>query len=442
MRAKISRLGSRLWHAFDGLAEDTLWSVANEVLAVVAAIVSFRLLQEVLTNAEYGDYAALYGLVTTFSAVTYSGPGLALLQRRLRHHQPLNEIQSSFLSLTLLAGAVSTVVAVVLALLILPGLSGAEIAFIAASELFANSTIYVCAWLVQAAVSFPAMMRVRLVTFLLKLAAVPTLFVLDALSIRNLGAAYLVLYGGYALWLIRVRLPRIGYDVRFRRPPADALRSSTIFAVPLAAAQIQLDGDKVTLAAVGLRADGGLYAAAYRVVLLGGLPLRVLSQAAFHRFLPDDETGTKGYHLQRAARLTAFMFAVGVAVAGVLYATLRLAEPLYDLLIDEEFAEAKTIIPWLILFLPLVALSGTPMNSLLGLGRIRERAAIYLSSAMVSVVAYLALIPDRGWEGAVAATLLSEAYLVVASWSAMVYYQRLADRDRRPLTSVAEGRSA
>ena len=68
----------KLWDAFDGLAEDTLWSALLDMLAVIAALVSFRLFMLALPVASYGSFAALYGLVTTFSAITYSGPGLAL----------------------------------------------------------------------------------------------------------------------------------------------------------------------------------------------------------------------------------------------------------------------------------------------------------------------------------------------------------------------------
>ncbi len=419
----------RAWQAFDGLAEDTLWSAALDMLAVAAAIISFLLLQQVLTPASYGSFSGLYGLATTFSAITYSGPGLAIIQRRFRYNQGLDDIQASFLSLTLIAGSLSTVVAVGLALIIIE-LSVAEIVLITASELFANSLILVCSWLVQVAVSFPAMIRVRMVPVGLKIVAVPVLFVTGQLTLRNLGLAYLVLYGGFALWLITTYLPRLGYTIRFRKPPADAWRTSAVFAVPLAASQVQLDGDKVALNAFNLQTDAGLYAAAYRVVLLGALPLRVIGQAAFHRFLPEGDEGIPGYHLRRSGKLTLFMFGVSVAVAGAIYFVLYLATPVLDLLISEEFSEAKEIVPWLVLFIPLLAISSTPTNGLLGLGRTRERAAVYISSAGLSALLYVILIPGRGWQGAVAATLASEVYLAIVSWAAMIYYQRQADRDR------------
>lgn len=420
---------SRFWRAFDGLAGDTLWAAALDLLAVLTAMVSFLLLTDVLSTAEYGSFAGLYALATTFSAITFSGPGLALLQRRFSFNEDLDEIQASFLSLAALAGLAATAVSIVLALFFIQ-LSVIEIVVVTASELFAVSMIWVASWLVQIASDYPSMVRVRMVAVMAKLVAVPTLYVADQLTIRNLGLAYLVLYSIQAAWLVFHRLPALGYHLSFRRPPADAWRSSAVFAVPLAASQIQLDGDKVALNAFNLRVDAGLYAAAYRVVLLGSFPIRVIGQAAFHRFLDEGDDETEGYHLQRAAILTGFMFVVGLAAAGAIYSVLYLFTPIIDFLINEDFAEAKDIIPWLVLFIPLMAISATPLNALLGLGRTKERARIYLSSALVSALLYVALIPGLGWQGAVAATLISEAYLAVVSWVAVVHYQRLSDRGR------------
>lgn len=423
--------------AFDGLAEDTLWSAVVDVLAVAITLVSFILITRVWSKEEYGLFVGLYALATAFSAITYSGPGLALLQRRFRFNQDLDEIKSAFLSLTIIGGVVGTTLAVGLASRWID-LSFTEILFVTASELIANSIIWVCSWLVQISVSFPAMMRVRIFAALLKLVGLLALYFTDTLTIQNLGLAYLLLYGAFALWLMFSYLPRIGYRSRLRRPPSDAIRTSTVFAVPLAARQIQTGGDLVALDAYKLEADAGVYGAAYRVVLLGMMPLRIIETAAFHRFLPDGAEEDRGYHLRRSAQLTAFMFVVGVAAAAAIYGSLILAEPIVDLVIPEEFAEAKEIIPWLVLFLPLLAISGTPMNGLLGLGRAKERAVVFMSSAVFSVFLYVTLIPTNGWQGAVAATLISEAYLAIVSWIAMIYYQRRSDSDQRDSAAATD----
>ncbi len=418
----------RLWRAFDGLAHDTLWTAAHDGLATITAMVSFLAITEVYSDesAIYGAFVAVYGVVGPLGSMTFAGPGLALIQRRVRFGDRLDDLIGSFLAISLVLALVSSVIAVWFALTFLD-LGTVEVVLIVISELFFNSFIFVCGMLRQAAGRYPDMIKTKIGTVLLKLLAVATLYPTGNLTIRNLATAYVVLYGSYAMVILFVILPRDGYKVRLRKPSSDAVSTSAVFAVPLAAASLQSDGDKVSLAAFNFDAQAGLYAAAYRLVFFGALPLNVIGQAAFHRFLPEGDDGRANYHLRRAARLTAFMFGVAVVTAGAIYLALPL---LQRLLLRGEFERAVEMVPWLLLFLPLLALSGTPMNGLLGLGRATERAAVYVSSALVSVGLYLTLIPGRGWQGAVMATLGSEAYLAVASWAAMIYYQRLADRNQ------------
>jgi len=415
----------RIWHAFDGLARDTLWTAANDVMLTITAMASFLALQSVYRSntAIYGSFIAMYGVVGPLNSLTFAGPGLALIQRRLRYGDKLNDLVSSFLGVAFLIGLVSSVVAISFGL-VFNDLGFAEIALIVISELFFNSFIFVCAMLRQAAVGYPEMIRTKMGAVILKLSAVIMLFFTGQLTILTLALTYVLLYGAYAIWLLLVVLPNDGYDVWFGRPSRQSLRTSAVFAVPLAAASLQQDGDKVALKAFHFDTQVGLYGAAYRVVQFGSLPLRVIGQAAFHRFIPDGEDGRDNYHLRRAAKLTLFMFVIAVVTAVAIY----LALPLLSFLLIGDFEEAIEIVPWLLLFLPLIALSGTPMNGLLGLGRATERAVVYVSSAFVSIVLYLTLIPGRGWQGAVMATLGSEIYLAIASWVAVIYYQRLADR--------------
>lgn len=420
----MARLWSRVWGAFDGLAKDTLWAAALDLFAVFSAVLSFYLLQQSLTKENYGALFGLYAVVAPLGALTFAGPGLAVIQRRIRYQEDLSEILRSILSLVLMIGLVTSTVAAVLAFIFID-LSPVEIVLIIVSELLVSSTIFVCSRLVQAAVSYPAMVRVKMVLVALKTSAAAGLYLLGILTIRNLAATYLLFYGTYVIWLLARRLPSVGYTVSLGRPSINVIKSSAVFAVPMAAAGLQADGDKFALNVFGMDADAGLYGAAYRVVLLGSMPLRVVGQAAFHRFLPDDAVSS-GHHLRKSARLTAFMFGLGVLTAAAMY----VASPLLTFFFSDEFEEAQSIVPWLLLFVPLIALSGTPMNGLLGLGRAKERAMIYISSALVSILLYFVLIPGRGWEGAVMATVGSELYLAMASWTAIVYYQRLADRKR------------
>lgn len=421
------QLGRRIWTAFDGLALDTLWTAVFNVLQTVAAVVSFFFLTRTYSEDAgiYGGFVGLYGLIGPLGSLTYAGPGLALVQERIRYHRDLNEIFRSYVSVTLLLGLGTSTLAIVLGKLLVD-MSLLEISLLVFSELFFVSLVFVCSMLMHAAVDYPTRVKVRIGVVALKIVAVVGLYVFGIFTIRNLAISYFSLYGLYSLWLFTRVLPSAGYQLRLGRPGRRATRTSAVFAVPLAASSLQLDGDKVALNAFNFQAQAGLYGAAYRVVLLGSLPLTIISQAVFHRFLADD-ADRKNYHLRRSAAVSGLMLGVAIVTAIVIYLFLPLVQ---NLLFEGEFSESTEIVPWLLLFLPLIALSGTPMNGLLGLGRSLERAVVFISAAVLSVVLYAALIPSRGWAGAVMATLGSEAYLAVASWVAIVYYQRQADQGR------------
>ena len=246
----------------------------------------------------------------------------------------------------------------------------------------------------------------------------------DRLTIRNLAAGFLIGFIVYAAYLLLIHLPRHGYRVSFGWPSSVAWRSSFVFSAPMGASKLQTDADKFLLNVFRYNADAGLYGAAYRLVLLGTLPLLALDTAAFQRFLPRAE-GQPGVHWRRATRLAALMAVASTLVAAALYVLL----PFFDFLFDDEYKEAVNIVPWLLLLIPLIATSNTPMNGLLGLGRADKRMLVYLSSAAVSLVLYFVLIPPFSWQGAVVATVISELYLSIAGWVALWYYQRQADRE-------------
>ena len=418
-------LVARVWNAFDGLAADTLWSGAHDLAQLVTALVSFLLLQQSLELEQYGAYVGFYGLVGVFGSMSYAGLGLALLQRLLGEGDDPDGALRSFLSLALMIGLGAIVVGGLMASAWIE-LSTAEILFILVAELLGVAVVFLSAILVQARAGFAAATRVKLVVIVLRLIVVVSLFVTDQLTIRNLAAGFLVSFLAYGVYLLIVHLPRHGYRVRLGAPTGTAMRASTMFAIPMGASKLQTDGDKFLLNVFAYRADAGLYGAAYRIVQLGTLPLLALDAAAFQRFLPRGE-GERGLHWRRATRMGALMVGASAFVGLAMYLVLPVLAAI--LIQEEEYREAVDIVPWLLFLVPLIATSNSPMNGLLGLGRVDKRMLVYLSAALVSLAGYLILIPPFSWRGAVAATFIGEVYLSVVAWSSLWYYQRRADAE-------------
>ncbi|MFV2039181.1 MAG: lipopolysaccharide biosynthesis protein, partial [Acidimicrobiales bacterium] len=185
---------------------------------------------------------------------------------------------------------------------------------------------------------------------------------------------------------------------------------------------LQTDGDKLLLASYGQTVATGLYAAAYRVVQLGLLPITAIVGATHHRFL-ENHPDERGEHLGRALVLSRLALVYGVVV-GV---GLVLVAPLLPWLVGSEFDESVEIVRWLA---PLVVIRGLaifPLNGLMGLGRTRLRTGLLLVSSIFSVGIYIWLIPQHSWRGAAVGTLAGEAALAAAASTFLVLLQRRHD---------------
>ncbi len=426
------RLASRIWHGFDGLAGDTLWSALNDVVALLTSMVSFYLVTRALPNERYGGYVGLYGLLGAVGAFSYSGVGLAALQRLIGERDDPNDTLRSFLSLTILTGAGLSAVAIGLSLVFIE-LGAVEIVLIVVAELLGPAVISVATVLVQGVSGFPPAARVRLGLSAIRLFSVVFLHLIGHLTIAALGATIMCCFFGYAAWLLTVHLPRHGYTVSFGWPSGLSLRASGMFSVPMVASKLQTDADKFLLNAYGFAGQAAVYGAAYRLVLLALTPLGSLDTAAFQRFLPRGEPGALGVHWRRSTRLGLLMAGASLVAAAGLWICL----PLLHFLIEDRYNEAFEIVPWLLFMLPLVSTSSTALNGLLGLGRSATRMYVTIVSSVISVVSYMVLIPAHGWRGAAVATYISEASLTAMAWTSLWYCQRRADEEILAADTVA-----
>jgi len=432
---RLRRTAHRLWHGFDGLAGDTLWSALHDVSSLLTSMTSFFLVTKALTNERYGSYVGLYGLLGAVGAFSYSGVSLAALQRLIGERDDPNSVLRSFLSLTAIAGVCLSGLAVGAAMAI-PGLGVLEATLIVVAELLGPALIYMSAVLIQGVSGFAPATRVKLGIVAIRFSAVVLLHLTGHLTIAGLGATILVAFAVYAIWLLTVHLPRHGYTVAFGRPSGLSVRASGVFSLPMVANRMQTDADKFLLNVFGFQAQAGVYGAAYRLVLLALTPLGSLDAAAFQRFLPRGEPGAIGVHWRRATRLGMLMLSASLVAA----VTLWICLPLLGFLVEDRYNEAFDIVPWLLFMVPLISTSNTALNGLLGLGRANARAWVTIVSSVISMVSYLALIPDHGWKGAAVATYISEVALAVIVWSTLWYYQRKADdevrRSARVMTPV------
>jgi len=428
------------------LMSDSAWGLGHDGLQLVVTFASFIVLGRKLGKDQYGAYLGMFGVVGPISGLTW-GTYLAVLQRAIRERDDQRTVASSAITYALLMGSAAALLATIIGLLVIPTLDVASIVFISVSELVFFSAAYVSAALVQVAHGYAAASRVRIAIAPAKLLVLGVLLMFDAVSVRNVAFGSMVIFATIVVVLVLSVLPRFGIAPRPRVPSRELVTTSLTFALPMSAASVQSDGDKAVLNYYGMEGAAGLYGAAARIVSVGMMPLRALDSAAFQRFLPHDPS-IKGQHLRRTLKYCR----LSLSLCAVIGLSLYFAAPHLGFLLGRDFEGSETMIRWLTLYLPALAVSGAPLNGLLGLGKVRTRAAISLASGIVSLGLYVALIPHLSWKGAVIGTIVGEVFLATVGWSALVRAQRRFDAgvDAGPdasealtaTASVADGPSA
>jgi O-antigen/teichoic acid export membrane protein len=371
----------------------------------------------------WGLALELATLVSTVLSFTLPGVVLAVLQHVVRERESLADTARSCLSITLGLGALLTVLGAAGAAVVVDTLTALAVITILLTEFVAAPVLQVAASVVQAESGFAGATRLRLSLVAGRVLVLVALFAGDALTVASLGTAMLAISAVLALRALRVVGGR--YEFPFTPGPIRVrhLRTNALHSAAISASALNTDGDKLVLAANDFVVDTGLYAAAYRVVSFGMVPVGSVVAATHRRFLEHEE-GVARQHLDRALR-----FGLGAAAYGVVAgAGLVLVAPALPLVMGEEFEDSVVMVRWLAPTILLRSLTIFSLNGLMGLGKTGLRTVVIAANAVLAMALYLVLVPSRGWEGAAIGTLVSEAVAVVATWWALILCQLRADR--------------
>ena len=400
------------------LAEDVAWTMGLQALGVVTVAASFLMLGRELGPSAYGEYIGLFAVTTPLSTVGHAA-WLSVVQFTFREGRTADDASARFWGLVLMIGTLTSLVAIGVAAWTL-SLGLVEIVAVAVSELIVGGSIRVLAASQRATAGVGGQMRIEIGYTIVRFAVLACLYLTGSLTVRNLAIGWLVALTAYMFVLVLVWLPLAGRRLRLEGPGQAEITSVVQMGAPIFANNFQTNGDKIVLNANGLTTDAGHYGAAFRVVSLAMVPIQSMESALFHRFLDSDDDALSK-HTTRAVRYSGLFLAVVLPIAAVIW----FMAPHFDILLGSELEESETMIRWLTLWLPFQALSGVPFNALMGLGRFNTRLVVVMSSAALSMVMYLALIPSMGWEGAVIGTIVSEIYLVTVGWLALLRAQRI-----------------
>lgn len=389
---------------------NSLWATANQGLVVFSGIATFYVLARSLGVATYGVYAAVVAVVHIGASVAELGVN-QLAVRAWSRTGALLEPWGMSIGTHVVGGALLALVLVALQPLVSPAAGRDVVALLAFGEIALTGTAVGAVIFCEAIGRASLGTRIRVATSLLRLAALGSFLLLPAQSLRAWAVTSLV----FALLAFVVGLlvlaAALGGHARPSLVPRADVGRGLGFGANRLLVTAQNDVDKVILAANGMDLATGIYAAGYRIVTLSGLPLTGVVAGTLGRFFVAGEES-----LAVARTLAGRVTRVALLLTAPVGLALFLLAPLLTIVMGDDFGESVTAVR-LLAFLPCVkAMQVFPANALSGADLHAQRVALLVATTLLNVMLNLALIPRYSWEGAVAATWVSELLLAALLW--------------------------
>lgn len=406
-----------------GLRADLGAGAVYQVVGVLTSGLTFVVLGRKLGPSGFGYYVSIQNLVLAVGLFASGGAPSVLLQRVIREARAPTQLVASLLSWTAIGAVSLGGVGTLLASVLVPGLSVLVALEFSLAQVLGTALAWLGIALVQATEGFAKANPWRMAVQLAPASALVVLWATGDVSLASLALWWLIvklISGGLCLVTASRRAQvRVGLG----RPRLADLRLGLTYAAASLCFNVEEDADKVLLLRLGQAGVAGTYAAAYRVVQLGLVPLNTAVSATHNLFLAHDEQRT-GQHLRRAMIFTVPALAYG----GVCAAVFWFAAPVVPDVLGREYRGSITMLRWLAALVVLRAASAFPFNGLMGIGWTGSRLWILAASAVSNLSINLLLIPAISWRGAAIATFAGELSYVGLSWILLIRAQRSHDR--------------
>jgi O-antigen/teichoic acid export membrane protein len=215
---------------------------------------------------------------------------------------------------------------------------------------------------------------------------------------------------GVAVFALLLASRRLGLPQFCRIRPAD-LSEGLSFSLSSSSISIYNDIDKTFLVTLGQNYAAGIYSAAYRVVDAASAPIYAVYAAAAPRFF---RAGAAGVRPARDFARTTLVRTLPYSLTAA--ALLAVGAPLLPVVFGSSFRGSVAALRWLC-FLPILrALHYAWGSAITASASQWNRTATQFGAAGLNLCLNLLLIPRWSWQGAAAASLLTDGALAVASF--------------------------
>ncbi len=416
----------------ESLLRGSLWMICGQGVAMAAQVLYFILIGRTLGSREYGAFVGVAALIASLSQFSSLGMEMILVRNVSRDRASFSQTWGRALLLTSVGFLVLLVLSMGIARLMLRPELRPLVLWIALADGLLGKIVQLTARAFQGAGRLAWTARLMALTYVGRAITAAGLW-------RFARAHHLVttaLLWAHLYWIatLAVAVFALGLaTLHLGRPRLSRIRRADLnegFSFSLSASSISLynDIDKTFLVSLGQSHAAGIYSAAYRVVDAASAPIYAVYAAAAPRFFRE---GARSVRAARRLARTTLIRTLPLAVAAS--ALLFLGAPLLPVLFGGSFRDSVGALRWLCLLPVLRALHYSWGSAITGSASQWNRTHLQLGAAALNLCLNALLIPRWSWQGAAAASLLTDGALAVACYGVLA---RLALREERTTAAI------
>ena len=411
--------------------------MGGQFFAMVFQAVYFVLIGRALGSAEYGAFVGVASFLSALSQFSTVGMDLILIRDVSRDRSRFASAWGLSLEIAVLGFVVIGAIALLGGRFFLHGEAYWLIPGIAVSDCLFAKIALLSSKAFQSVGKFSFSAKVMATTNFTR-ALTAGCFYLYVLRIHRSGTAQMwtniywissLIAAIIGVWLVTwgIGMPR------WKRIDLGILLEGLSFSVSSSSISIYNDIDKTMLVSLGQYQAAGIYSAAYRIIDVASTPIYSIYAAAFPSFFRE---GAKS--IRSALSLAIRLSRKTVAYSVLADIAMAVGASLLPSILGPSFAASASALRWLCL-LPLIRCfhyaAGTTIT-----GSVSQwyRTVQQISVALLNCVLNWLLIPRFSWQGAAAASLLSDGILAAMNWIVMIWLMRRQERSRKATLLPAE----
>ena len=407
----------------DRILKGSLWIMSGQFVSMVLQAAYFVLMGRTLGSREYGAFIGVVALVGLLSQFSSLGMEMILLRNISRDRESFPVTWGNALLVSACGFVFLLAIASLIGRLTLRSELRMLIPWIALSDALFGKLVQLasrafqgagqmryCAKLATSVYAGRAILAAGLFVHVQR-----THMVADAYTWARIYWLAPFAAAVIACWIVTIKL---GWP-RFERVRLRDLSEGLSFSFSNSSISAYNDIDKTFLVSLGQTYAAGIYSAAYRVIDAATAPLYgVYTAATPGLFRAGGRSITDANAQTRRLLLRTVPYGVAVAIA------LYIGAGVLPHLFGPSFRGSVAVLRWLCL-LPLLRVLHYGWGTTITASASQwNRTAIQLGAAGLNVMLNFLLIPRWSWQGAAAASLITDGSLAVSSWVVLRVIQR------------------